>query len=64
MAADTILGRMAQTVGATEPALRLLISILVGKSCFVLSIFELTFLSGINLKFNSILIAVNNLKLI
>lgn len=31
MAADTILGRMAQSVGATEPALRLLISILVGK---------------------------------
>lgn len=31
MAADTILGRLAQSVGATEPALRLLISILIGK---------------------------------
>lgn len=31
MAADTILGRAAQTVGTTEPAIRLLLSILVGK---------------------------------
>lgn len=31
MAADTILGGIAQKVGATEPALRLLISILIGK---------------------------------
>lgn len=31
MAADTILGRTAQQVGATEPALRLLISIITGK---------------------------------
>jgi len=30
MAADTILGRLAASVGTTEPALRLLISILVG----------------------------------
>ncbi|XP_031630809.1 lysophospholipid acyltransferase 5 [Contarinia nasturtii] len=36
MAADTILGRMAQSVGATEPALRLLISILVGYPLAVL----------------------------
>lgn len=34
MAADTILGRAAASVGATEPALRLLISILVGKWLF------------------------------
>lgn len=39
MAADTILGRIAQTVGATEPALRLLISILIGKSFYFISFF-------------------------
>lgn len=31
MAEDTILGGIAQKVGTTEPALRLLISILIGK---------------------------------
>lgn len=37
MAADTILGGLAQKVGTTEPALRLLISILLGKMWILFS---------------------------
>lgn len=45
MAADTILGQVAGMVGATEPALRLLFSILVGKLIFILFyFFQIVFL--------------------
>ena len=41
MAADTILGGLAQSVGTTEPALRLLLSILIGEIHIILLIIDL-----------------------